>query len=48
MEEKSFVTGQFLLAMPGIGDARFERSVIAMCMHDQDGALGIEIGRAHV
>lgn len=45
MEEKSFVTGQFLLAMPGIGDARFERSVIAMCMHDEDGALGIGLGR---
>lgn len=27
--------------MPGIGDPRFERSVIAMCMHDEDGALGL-------
>lgn len=27
--------------MPGIGDPRFERSVIAMCLHDEEGALGI-------
>ena len=30
-----------LLSMPGIGDPRFERAVIAMCVHDEDGALGI-------
>ena len=40
-----FLTGQLLLAMPGIGDPRFERSVIAVCMHDARGALGIGIGR---
>lgn len=40
-----FLTGQLLLAMPGIGDPRFERAVIAMCMHDERGALGIGIGQ---
>src|SRR5687768_18401680 len=45
METPPFVTGQFLLAMPGIGDPRFERSVIAMCVHDEEGALGIGLGR---
>jgi len=44
MTNPSYLTGQFLLAMPGIGDPRFERSVIAMCNHDADGALGIGIG----
>ena len=44
MESVEYLTGQFLLAMPGIGDPRFERSVIAMCAHDRDGALGIGIG----
>lgn len=38
-----FLTGQFLLAMPGIGDPRFDRAVIAMCVHDEHGALGIDI-----
>lgn len=44
-ENPPFLTGQLLLAMPGIGDPRFERSVIAICQHDEDGALGIGIGR---
>ena len=44
MESSRFLTGQFLLAMPGIGDPRFERAVIAMCAHDSNGALGIGIG----
>jgi putative transcriptional regulator len=36
-----FLVGQFLLAMPGIGDPRFEHSVIAMCVHDPAGAFGL-------
>jgi putative transcriptional regulator len=47
MESPPFLTGQLLLAMPGIGDPRFERAVIAMCAHDEEGALGIGIG-SHV
>ena len=45
MDEPRFLTGQLLLAMPGIGDPRFEKAVIAMCMHDEEGALGIGLGR---
>lgn len=37
--------GKLLLAMPGIGDPRFERAVMMMCAHDEGGALGIGIGR---
>lgn len=44
MDSVRFMTGQFLLAMPGIGDTRFDRAVIAICAHDQNGALGIGIG----
>lgn len=44
MESTPFLTGQFLMAMPGIGDTRFDHAVIAMCAHDEDGALGIGIG----
>jgi len=44
MESQRFLVGQLLLAMPGIGDPRFERAVIAMCSHDEHGALGIGIG----
>ncbi len=44
METATFLTGQFLLAMPGIGDPRFEQAVIAVCAHDEKGALGIGVG----
>ncbi|WP_326524088.1 YqgE/AlgH family protein [Sphingomonas sp.] len=44
MQTAIFLTGQFLLAMPGIGDPRFDRAVIAMCSHDENGALGIGLG----
>jgi len=45
MDQPRFLSGQFLLAMPGIGDERFEKAVIAMCVHDEEGALGIGLGR---
>lgn len=45
MEQPRFLTGQLLLAMPGMGDPRFEKAVIAMCVHDEAGALGIGLGR---
>ena len=44
MDEPRFLSGKLLLAMPGMGDPRFERAVIAMCAHDQHGAVGIGIG----
>ena len=45
MDNARFLVGQFLLATPGIGDPRFERAVIAMCAHDEQGAVGIGLGR---
>ena len=47
MSDPRFLVGQLLLSMPGIGDDRFDRSVIAMCVHDDDGALGLMINRPH-
>ena len=37
--------GQLLIAMPTIGDPRFDRSVILMCSHSSDGAMGIVINK---
>jgi putative transcriptional regulator len=45
MDDPRFLTGKLLLAMPGMGDPRFERAVIAMCAHDENGAVGIGIGQ---
>lgn len=44
MTNARFLTGQLLLAMPGIGDPCFDHAVIALCAHDEAGALGIGIG----
>ena len=37
--------GQFLIAMPGMGDPRFDRSVIFMCAHSEDGAMGLIVNK---
>jgi putative transcriptional regulator len=39
----TFLNGQMLVAMPGMADERFSRSVIYLCAHSQDGAMGIVI-----
>jgi putative transcriptional regulator len=44
MTEAQYLSGRLLLAMPGMGDPRFDRSVIAMCQHDAQGAFGLGIG----
>jgi putative transcriptional regulator len=44
MEDPRFLTGKFLLAMPGMADPRFERAVVVMCAHDEEGAIGVGIG----
>ena len=44
MDDPRFLSGQLLLAMPGMADPRFERAVIALCVHDENGAVGIGIG----
>src|SRR3546814_20490814 len=41
MDMPPFYSGNLLLAMPGIGDPNFEKSVIALCAHDENGAMGI-------
>lgn len=43
--EKQYVTGQLLIAMPGMSDSRFDRSVIYMCAHSPDGAMGLVVNR---
>ena len=39
------VTGKLLVAMPGIGDARFDHSVIMMCAHDDQHAMGVIVNK---
>ena len=44
MSEPGYLGGRLLLAMPGMVDPNFERSVIAMCVHDEKGAIGVGVG----
>jgi putative transcriptional regulator len=44
MDKPPSLSGKLLLAMPGMADARFDRAVIALCVHDENGAVGIGIG----
>lgn len=44
VEQQRFLSGKLLLAMPGMADPRFERAVIVMCVHDENGAVGIGVG----
>lgn len=41
----TFLDGQLLIAMPGMGDKRFERSVIFLCAHSAEGAMGLIVNK---
>lgn len=43
MDQLRSYAGHFLLALPGMEDMRFDHSVIAICVHDENGALGIAV-----
>jgi putative transcriptional regulator len=43
--ENNYLDGQLLIAMPVMGDPRFERSVIYLCAHSSEGAMGIIVNR---
>lgn len=43
--EQGYLDGQLLVAMPLMGDPRFERSVIYLCAHSSEGAMGIMVNR---
>ena len=44
-QDGSYVTGQLLIAMPGMRDERFARSVIYMCAHTEEGAMGLVLNQ---
>src|SRR5215510_11263841 len=44
-ESYSYLDGQLLVAMPIMTDKRFARSVIYMCAHSAEGAMGLIINQ---
>lgn len=45
-ERGGYLEGQFLVAMPGMADERFARSVIYVCAHSEEGAMGFIVNQA--
>ncbi|SDF89011.1 putative transcriptional regulator [Limimonas halophila] len=43
--EATSLTGQLLVAMPTMGDPRFERAVIYVCAHNDEGAMGLIVNK---
>ena len=44
-QDDPFLTGQILIAMPSIVDDTLSHSVIYMCAHTTDGAMGIQLNK---
>ena len=45
MTSAKFLDGQILIAMPGMGDQRFDKSLIFLCAHSESGAMGIMVNK---
>ncbi len=44
-KKPDFLTGNLLVAMPQMQDPRFARTVIYMCVHNEEGAMGLVVNR---
>jgi putative transcriptional regulator len=44
-KEDGYLTGQLLVAMPQMLDERFAKSVIYLCAHTEDGAMGLVVNK---
>jgi putative transcriptional regulator len=42
---QDFLTGQVLIAMPGMQDPRFHRTIIYLCAHSEEGAMGLIVNK---
>jgi putative transcriptional regulator len=40
-----YLAGHLLIAMPGMQDPRFDHSVVCLCAHSADGAMGLIVNR---
>ena len=43
--ESGFLKGRLLIAMPTMPDPRFHRSLVYLCEHTADGAMGLIVNR---
>lgn len=45
MYKNGFLNGQLLIAMPGMADGNFTRTVVYICAHSGEGAMGIVLNQ---
>lgn len=45
MAETGFLDGKVLIAMPSMQDPRFARSLVYLCAHSADGAMGLIVNK---
>ena len=45
LELDSYLVGHLLIAMPGMRDPRFAKTVVYLCAHSAEGAMGLVINR---
>ena len=45
MTKKGYLNGQLLIAMPSMTDQRFANTVIYICTHTEEGAMGLVINK---
>ena len=43
--QEGYLTGQLLVAMPNMGDPRFSKTVIYICVHNYEGAMGLVVNK---
>lgn len=44
-EGESFLEGKLLIAMPGMPDPRFAKTVVFVCAHSSEGAMGLVVNK---
>ena len=44
-ENGTYLDGQILIAMPSMADPRFQKAIILLCAHGEDGAMGIVLNK---
>jgi putative transcriptional regulator len=45
-QDTTWLAGQLLIAMPAMADPRFAQTVIYICAHNAEGAMGLVVNRA--
>lgn len=45
LQSSGYLAGQMLIAMPQMRDSRFARSVVYVCAHSAEGAMGLVVNR---